>query len=70
MADTAPLKGWRTTLWNVGVVGAGAVLTYLAAHSQDVLQYIPTPYVGIGAIVIGTINQIFRNVTTTSVGTK
>lgn len=71
MAEVVPAtKGWRTTLWNVGVVGAGAVVTYLATHTDQIAAVIPTQYVGIAAIIMGTINQLFRNMTTTPVGVK
>lgn len=73
MADTTPapvLKGWRTTLWNVGLAAGGAALAYASDHSAEITAALPTQYVGWGMMAIAVVGQILRSVTTTAVGTK
>lgn len=59
------LKGWRTLLWNVGVVSAVAAATYLAG--VDWTQYVSP---STAMFVTAGVNVLLRFLTDTKVGVK
>lgn len=61
------LQGWKTFLFNGGVVVAGVVLTYLAQHGQEIVPAVYWPFI---ATMIPAINLWLRSKTTTSIFTK
>jgi ABC-type uncharacterized transport system permease subunit len=65
------MKGWRTVLWNLGIIGL-MVLTELVAFLAgfDWGSILPPQYVPYAILSVATLNIVLRALSTTRLGER